>query len=48
MNVKKKYAKALDYYKKSLEISRKTLPPTHYHVTGTEKSIRRLKDNMKD
>jgi hypothetical protein len=42
-----RYTKALDCYQKSLEISRKTLPPTHQHVIGTEKSIQRLKDKMK-
>jgi tetratricopeptide (TPR) repeat protein len=45
---KEDYTKALDYYRKSLEISRKTLPPTHHHVTEAENSIRRLKNRMKN
>jgi hypothetical protein len=38
---------ALEYYQKSLDISRKILPPTHKDIIRTENNIKTIKDNMK-
>ncbi|CAF3803349.1 unnamed protein product [Rotaria sp. Silwood1] len=40
------YSKALEYWGKSLEISRKILPPTHEGISMTERNILELKDKM--
>ena len=38
---------SMDFYQKSLEISRKTLPPMHEDIRRTENNLRRLSETMK-